>query len=69
MNIFQKKEPKTVEVKGIQLCCPVCANKYFWSRRAQLNTAISTFFKLDWTDRSATCFVCSECTYIFWFLG
>ena len=69
MGIFKKKEPQNVEVNGIQLSCPVCRNKLFWSRRAQLNSATSTFFNLDWADRSATCFVCSDCTHILWFLG
>ncbi len=69
MKLFKKKEPQTVEVKGHELICPICANKYFWSRQVQLNRSITTFFKLDWTDRSATCFICSECTYIFWFFG
>lgn len=69
MKLFKKPEPQTVAVKGHDLVCPVCANKYFWTRRAQLNRSVSTFFNLDWTDRSATCFVCSNCTYIFWFLG
>lgn len=69
MKLFKKPEPKTVEVKGNALCCPVCDNKYFWSRKALLTSAVSTFFNLDWTDRNATCFVCSECTYVFWFLA
>ena len=69
MRLFKKAEPQSVDVKGHPLLCPICANTLFWTRRAQLNSAVSTFFKLDWTDRSATCFVCSECTYIFWFLG
>jgi hypothetical protein len=69
MNLFKKPEPQTVEVKGHVLRCPVCNNEFFWSRGAQLNTAIATFFKLDWTNRTATCFVCSECTHISWFLG
>ena len=69
MNLFEKKEPVTVEVKGHILICPICSNNLFWTRKAQLNTAVATFFKLDWTDRSATCFVCSDCTNIFWFLG
>lgn len=65
----ESKEPQTVEVNNKQLRCVICSNNLFWSRKAQLNTAVSTFFRLDWTDRSATCFVCSECTYIHWFLG
>ena len=69
MKLFNKDVPETVEIKGIQLICPICSNKNFWSRRAQLNTSLSTFFNLDWSDKSATCFVCSECTHIYWFLG
>jgi len=69
MKLTNRKEPQTIEVKGHQLVCPVCANKYFWIRRAQLNKSLTTFFKLDWVDRSATCFVCSDCTHISWFLG
>ena len=69
MNPFKKSEPQTVEVKGHALICPVCNNKLFWSRGAQLNTAVATFLNLDWTNRTATCFVCSECTHISWFLG
>jgi predicted nucleic-acid-binding Zn-ribbon protein len=64
-----EKEPQTVEIRGHELSCPVCSNKNFWTREAMLNKAVSTFFNLDWTDRTATCFVCSECTHISWFLG
>jgi len=69
MKVFKKREPQTVEIKNNPLTCPVCSNNTFWVRKAQMNSAISTFFKLDWTDRSATCFVCSDCTHIIWFLG
>ena len=69
MKLFKKSEPQPIEVKGHQLKCPICENMTFWMRRAQLNTSIATFFGLDWTNRSATCFVCSDCTHILWFLG
>jgi len=69
MSLFKEEEPQPVEVLGNELKCPVCGNQQFWTRRAQLNTAIATFFNLDWANRSATCFVCSECTHILWFLG
>lgn len=64
-----KKEPQTVDVKGNQLKCPICTCNKFWTRKAQLNTSTASFFGFDWANRSATCFVCSECTYIYWFLG
>ncbi len=72
MNLFKTKQPdqpQTVEIKGHELRCPVCSNTYFWTRQAQLNTAVATFFSLDWANKSASCFVCSECTHISWFLG
>ena len=69
MAIFKrkKKDPQTVQVKGIQLECPVCRNRLFWERRVQLNSSILTFLNLDWLDSEATCFICSECTHIIWF--
>ena len=69
MSLFGKEEPENVTIYGHELTCPVCSNQNFYTRKAQLNKAVTTFFNLDWTDRTATCFVCSECTYIFWFLG
>ena len=69
MSNWKKKQPQPIEVKGHPLVCPVCKNDHFWTRRVLLNTAVLTFFDLDWTNRRAQCFVCSECTYIYWFRG
>jgi len=69
MGIFKEDEPESVVIKGYELICPICKNKLFWTRSAQLNTAVATFFNFDWANKSATCFVCSECTHISWFLG
>jgi len=43
----QAEEPQPIEVKGYALRCPVCSNTTFWTRQAQLNTAVSTFFRFD----------------------
>ncbi len=69
MKPVNKKEAHTVEVAGNMLTCPICRNNLFWTRKAQLNTAVATFFNFDWANKSATCFVCSDCTHISWFLG
>jgi len=69
MAIFKKAEPQTVVVKENELRCPICNNDLFWQKKVQLNTTIATFFGLDWANRSATCFVCSNCTHILWFRG
>ncbi len=67
MGLFNDDEPMPVEVAGHQLTCPVCAGQNFWTKRAQLNTAVASFFNLDWANHSATCFICSNCTHIMWF--
>ena len=60
MKLFKNKDPETVEVKGHALICPVFTNNLFWTRNTFVNRGL---FAKDW----AKCFVCSECTYIFWF--
>lgn len=68
MTQSRKKEPQSVTVLGETFKCPVCKNELFWTRRAQLNTQVATFFNFDWANKSATCYVCSKCTHISWFL-
>lgn len=69
MALFESNEAQTFEVMGKEFRCPVCNNSDFWTKRVLLNTPVATFFNLDWTNRSATCLVCSKCTHISWFLG
>jgi hypothetical protein len=69
MSSKQKPKPEEVRVNGRLLECQICGHRQFWIRSAQLNTAASSFFGLDRTDHSATCFICGGCTYVHWFLG
>jgi uncharacterized protein YbaR (Trm112 family) len=70
MSLFEENnDPLPYEIKGNKLICPICRNQLFYTRQAQLNTAVASFFNLDWANHSADCFVCSECTHISWFLG
>lgn len=69
MTRFSKRKPDTVMVKNRKLFCPVCENDHFIETKAQLNTAVATLLDLDFVNKEATCFVCSECTYIYWFRG
>jgi predicted nucleic-acid-binding Zn-ribbon protein len=65
---FFKTDPVNVEVQGRELKCLVCGNDSFRRNEAQLNTAVATFFRLDWTNSTGLCYVCSKCGYIHWFL-
>ena len=68
MSLFSKKEPESVEILGRHLTCRICDHDRFWRREAQLNTAVATFFSLDWANPQATCMVCDQCGYVHWFL-
>src|SRR5205085_10145058 len=60
MNVFKNKEPETVEVKGHQLVCPICSNNLFYTKNVLLHRGV---FAGEWSKT----FVCTDCTYIFWF--
>lgn len=59
---------KPVEVRGKPLVCAHCGGTRFARRQAQLNTAIMTFFDMDWLNKSAQVFVCMTCGRLEWFL-
>ncbi|TDO28036.1 hypothetical protein BC659_0094 [Sediminibacterium goheungense] len=71
MGLFNKDKdvPESVKINGKPLICPHCQHNLFWVTQAQLNKASSTFWGIDWADKSASCFVCAECTRIEWFFG
>lgn len=68
MGLFSKKEPEQIFVREQQLQCAVCRYDRFWTREAQLHTAVATFFDMEWAGESAACFVCDNCGYIHWFI-
>ena len=70
MGLFSKEEPKHVSIRtGERLTCKVCGFDLFFMRKGQLNTALASFFSLDWTNPTANCVVCGRCGYVHWFLG
>ena len=71
MGLFNKDKdaPEPVKINGKSLICPHCQHNLFWVTKAQLNKACSSLLGIDWMDKSASCFVCAECTRIEWFLG
>ncbi|VAV82786.1 hypothetical protein MNBD_BACTEROID02-1433 [hydrothermal vent metagenome] len=70
MGLFSKdKIAEQVFVKGKKLTCNTCSHDKFTYRKTQLNTALASFFDLDWANKSAHCYVCEKCTKIQWFLN
>ncbi len=69
MGLFSKEKKATpVTVKGKKLKCVVCEHDKFSQRDAQLNTTGMSMLGLDWANKTASCYVCENCTYIHWFL-
>jgi predicted nucleic-acid-binding Zn-ribbon protein len=59
--------PGQYSIAEKQIICPHCGNDTFARGEAQLNTALATFFKVDWADESATVLICTKCSRIQWF--
>lgn len=59
-------EPITIADK--KLACAHCGGEHFNHRRAQLNTALATFFGVDALDTSADVYACRRCGRLEWFL-
>ncbi len=70
MGLFSEdKGPGQVIIKNVKLECTVCSHDEFKSRKAQLNTKVASFLKLDWVNKSAHCHICTNCGHIEWFMG
>jgi hypothetical protein len=68
MGLFSKEEATHYEIDGKKLTCTFCSNDTFYTRQEQLHSPARTLLNLEWTDNAATCFVCSNCGYMHWFL-
>ncbi|RJQ08071.1 MAG: hypothetical protein C4551_05895 [Bacillota bacterium] len=62
------EEPRSVEVAGHRLVCPICGADRFTQGRSLLNTRGLTFLRLDWANREADNYICASCGHILWFL-
>ena len=68
MGLFSAEEPKQYAIDDKKLVCMFCSNDTFSTRVEQLHSPTRTIFNLEWTDKTATCFVCSSCGYLHWFM-
>lgn len=56
------------EIAKKQLKCTHCGNTDFKRGKAQLNTALLTFFDMEFLNDTADTFLCTNCGKIEWFL-
>lgn len=61
-------EGESYEVAGKPVTCSHCGQTRFERGQAQLNTAGLSFLDLDWLNKSATIFKCTNCGHIEWFV-
>lgn len=57
------------KVAGTVLECPICKNDEFWTRRTLMNTPGMTLFGIEWANKSALNYVCSQCGHVLWFVN
>ncbi|MGB5811226.1 MAG: hypothetical protein WBG86_11885 [Polyangiales bacterium] len=66
--MFQQDEAREFDVGDKQMRCQFCDETKFWTKKAQLNTAVMSFFDVEWLNPEATCLICDSCGYVHWFL-
>ncbi|TCS96548.1 hypothetical protein [Hazenella coriacea] len=66
---MSKKKVKTdrYQANGIDITCIHCQYDQFDLGKAQLNTAVMSFFDLDFLNKSAHTLTCHRCGYVHWF--
>jgi hypothetical protein len=57
-----------VYIGSTRLACAVCKHTRFRHRKAQLQTALASFFNVEWTAPSADCYICTQCGFVHWFM-
>lgn len=60
-------EPARYSAAGIRVACLHCKGELFQEQEAMLNKTSSTFFGMDWADKSGTALICEQCGLIQWY--
>lgn len=51
-------------VKGRKVYCPICENDKFTSRSGVLPSRKAAIFDMEWANKGATHYICTECNHI-----
>ncbi|RXT07131.1 zinc ribbon domain-containing protein [Ammoniphilus sp. CFH 90114] len=66
-NLKEAGGAGSYQANGISITCVHCQYDKFEHGQAQLNTALLSFFNLDFANRSANILTCHQCGYVHWF--
>lgn len=69
LDLLDEQTPTAdVFIGSVRLTCAVCRHARFRHRKAQLQTALASFFNVEWTAPSADCYICTQCGFVHWFM-
>ncbi|MEW6195332.1 MAG: DNA-binding protein [Bacteroidota bacterium] len=74
MSLFDKTEERSsliaqeYEIAGKKIICQTCGNDTFHYRDAILDTAVASFFGMEWANKRAALLICTKCGKIEWYL-
>ena len=63
------RQSKEIIIKENKLACCVCNYDKFSFRETLMNTPKMTFLKLDWANKRAKNYICSNCGFVHWFMN
>ena len=67
MQTIDNKAGHECEIAGYKLSCQMCHNTHFWTRETLMSGKGATFMGMDWAERTAVNYLCSQCAHILWF--
>ena len=67
MQTIDNKAGHECEIAGYKLSCQICHNTHFWTRETLMSGKGATFMGMDWAERTAVNYICSQCAHILWF--
>ena len=67
--MMNKENSEKIYINNVKLKCKHCDHDRFYSGQYLLNTVGLTLLGIDWLNRTADVFICSQCGFLHWFLA
>jgi len=59
---------KEYVIHGKRIICDHCRNEKFWNKRTLMNTPGMTLMGLEFLNKAAETYICTECGHVTWFM-